>query len=160
MTASNHILPQSKLAALGLKLPVTTTPIANYTPFARTGNLIFISGQLPISETGLDEKFKGKAGKNISLETAQAASRQAALNILAHANTAAGDLNKIRAIRIGGYVNAMPDFNAVPQVINGASDFLVEILGEKGRHARFAVGVAQLPLDAVVEIEGIFEIMS
>jgi len=160
MTASTDASPQSRLTALGLTLPETTAPIANYTPYSRTGNLIFISGQLPIAATGLDDKFKGKAGKNISLETAQAAARQATLNILAHANSAAGDLSKLRAIRIGGYVNAMPDFNAVPQVINGSSDFLVEILGEKGRHARFAVGVAQLPLDAVVEIEGIFEIMS
>ncbi|MFM8860761.1 MAG: RidA family protein [Methylocystis sp.] len=160
MTASNNSSPLSKLAQLGLTLPETAAPIANYTPFSRTGNLIFISGQLPISETGLNEKFKGKAGKNISLEIAQAAARQAALNILAHANTAAGDLNKLRAIRIGGYVNTTPDFNAIPQIINGASEFFVEILGEKGRHARFAVGVAQLPLDAVVEIEGIFEIIS
>ena len=158
MTASNDASPQSRLTALGLTLPETTAPIANYTPYSRTGNLIFISGQLPIAATGLDDKFKGKAGKNICLETAQAAARQATLNILAHANSAAGDLSKLRAIRIGGYVNAMPDFNAVPQVINGASDFLVEILAENGRHARFAVGVAQLPLDAVVEIEGIFEI--
>ena len=160
MTATNDASPQLRLTALGLTLPETTAPIANYAPYSRTGNLIFISGQLPIAATGLDDKFKGKAGKNISLETAQAAARQATLNILAHANSAAGDLSNLRAIRIGGYVNAMPDFNAVPQVINGASDFLVEILGEKGRHARFAVGVAQLPLDAVVEIEGIFEIMS
>jgi enamine deaminase RidA (YjgF/YER057c/UK114 family) len=160
MIASNNPSPQSRLAALGLTLPETTAPIANYTPFSRSGNLIFISGQLPIADKDLNEKFKGKAGKNISLETAQAAARQAALNILAHASNAAGDLNKLRAIRIGGYVNTTPDYNALPQVINGASDFIVEILGENGRHARFAVGVAQLPLDAVVEIEGIFEIIS
>ena len=159
MTSLAPTTPDARLAAIGLSLPAATAPVANYVPFTRSGDLLFVSGQLPVSANGLDPAHKGKLGAAISLDAGQAAARQAALNVLAQAREATGDLAKLRAIRIGGYVNSTPDFANVPQVVNGASDLFVAILGENGKHARFAVGVAQLPLDAAVEIEGIFEIL-
>ncbi len=159
MSLSAPNTPDARLAALGLSLPAAAAPVANYLPFTRSGDLLFVSGQLPVGANGLDPAHKGKLGAAISLETGQAAARQAALNVLAQARAATGDLAKLRAIRIGGYVNSTPDFANVPQVVNGASDLFAAVLGENGKHARFAVGVAQLPLDAAVEIEGIFEIL-
>lgn len=156
---TNHESPLSRLAALGLTLPAAAAPVANYVPFSRAGHLLFVSGQLPIGAGGIDPAHKGKLGAGVSLEDGQAAARQAALNVLAQANAAVGDLAKLRAVRIGGYVNCAPDFGPVPQVVNGASDLFAAVLGENGKHARFAVGVAQLPLDAAVEVEGIFEIL-
>lgn len=158
MTASTET-PLARLAALGLTLPAAAAPVANYVPFIRAGALLFISGQLPIGEAGVDAAHKGKLGAGVSLEAGQAAARQAALNVLAQAQAAVGDLAKLRAVRLGGYVNCAPDFGALPQVVNGASDLVAAALGENGKHARFAVGVAQLPLDAAVEVEGIFEIL-
>lgn len=152
--------PLSRLAALGLALPAAAAPVANYAPYSRAGNLLFVSGQLPVGPEGILPAHKGKLGGEVSLEDGQAAARQAALNVLAQANAAIGDLEKLRAVRIGGYVNCAPDFGPVPQVVNGASDLFAAVLGENGRHARFAVGVAQLPLDAAVEVEGIFEILA
>lgn len=151
--------PDARLAALGLTLPAAAAPVANYVPYIRTGNLLFVSGQLPMGANGLDPIHKGKLGASVSLENGQAAARQAALNVLAQAKAAVGDLARLKAVRIGGYVNALPDFGQVPQVVNGASDLLGAVLGENGKHARFAVGVAQLPLDAAVEVEGVFEIL-
>lgn len=152
--------PLARLAALGLTLPPAAAPVANYVPFSRVGNLLFVSGQLPMGPNGIDPSHKGKLGAAVSLEAGQAAARQAGLNVLAQANAAAGGLDRLRAVRIGGYVNCAPDFASLPQVVNGASDLFAAVLGENGRHARFAVGVAQLPLDAAVEVEGIFEILS
>ena len=152
--------PLARLAALGLTLPPAAAPVANYVPFSRVGNLLFVSGQLPMGPNGIDPSHKGKLGAAVSLEAGQAAARQAGLNVLAQANAAAGGLGRLRAVRIGGYVNCAPDFASLPQVVNGASDLFAAVLGENGRHARFAVGVAQLPLDAAVEVEGIFEILS
>jgi enamine deaminase RidA (YjgF/YER057c/UK114 family) len=159
MSPSAPTTPDARLAALGLSLPAAAAPVANYLPVTRSGDLLFVSGQLPVGANGLDPAHKGKLGAAISLDAGQAAARQAALNVLAQARAATGDLAKLRAIRIGGYVNSTPDFANVPQVVNGASDLFVDVLGENGKHARFAVGVAQLPLDAAVEIEGIFEIL-
>ncbi|WP_442756536.1 RidA family protein [Methylocystis sp. JAN1] len=151
--------PAARLADLGLALPPAAAPVANYVPYIRAGSLLFISGQLPVGPGGVDAAHKGKLGVGVSLESGQAAARQAALNVLAQANAAVGDLARLKAVRIGGYVNCAPDFGQVPQVVNGASDLFAAVLGENGKHARFAVGVAQLPLDAAVEVEGVFEIL-
>lgn len=158
MTASSDT-PLARLKELGLTLPAAAAPVANYVPYVRTGALLFISGQLPLGANGVDPAHKGKLGAGVSLEAGQSAARQAALNVLAQANAAVGDLAKLRAVRLGGFVNSAPDFNSLPQVVNGASDLVAIVLGENGKHARFAVGVAQLPLDAAVEVEGIFEIL-
>lgn len=160
MTTATDSSPLARLAALGLTLPAAAAPVANYVPFSRAGNLLFVSGQLPMAAGGIDPAHKGKLGVSVSLEDGQAAARQAALNVLAQANAAVGDLARLRAVRIGGYVNCAPDFATLPQVVNGASDLFAAALGENGKHARFAVGVAQLPLDAAVEVEGIFEIIA
>ncbi|MFO1102788.1 MAG: RidA family protein [Methylocystis sp.] len=159
MTASSDT-PLARLKELGLSLPTAAAPVANYVPFVRTGALLFISGQLPIGANGVDPAHRGKLGAGVSLEDGQSAARQAALNVLAQANAAVGDLARLRAVRLGGFVNSAPDFAALPQVVNGASDLIATVLGENGKHARFAVGVAQLPLDAAVEVEGIFEILA
>ncbi|MEK4034010.1 RidA family protein [Methylocystis sp. IM3] len=159
MTSSANETPDARLAALGLTLPAAAAPVANYVPYARAGGLLFVSGQLPMGANGIDPAHKGKLGGAVSLEDGQAAARQAALNVLAQARVAVGDLASLRAVRIGGYVNALPDFGQVPQVVNGASDLFAAVLGENGKHARFAVGVAQLPLDAAVEVEAVFEIL-
>lgn len=159
MPISTDDTPAARLAALGLVLPPAAAPVANYVPYVRTGNLLFISGQLPMGAGGVDPAHKGKLGADVSLENGLAAAQQAALNVLAQANAAVGDLARLKAVRIGGYVNATPDFGQLPQVVNGASDLFAAVLGENGKHARFAVGVAQLPLDAAVEVEGVFEIL-
>ena len=159
MTDASPDSPLARLKARGLALPAAAAPVANYVPFSRAGNLLFVSGQLPVSGGVVDLAHKGKLGAGVSLEAGQAAARLAALNVLAQANAAVGDLSKLRAARLGGYVNSAPDFQQLPQVVNGASDLVAAVLGENGRHARFAVGVAQLPLDAAVEVEGIFEIL-
>jgi len=159
MTAASPDSPLERLQALGLALPVAAAPVANYVPFSRAGNLLFVSGQLPVSNGAVDPAHRGKLGAGVSLEAGQAAARLAALNVLAQAGAAVGDLARLRAVRLGGYVNSAPDFGQLPQVVNGASDLVASVLGENGKHARFAVGVAQLPLDAAVEIEGIFEIL-
>lgn len=160
MTISAPTTPDERLAALGLSLPAVAAPVANYVPYRQAGELLFVSGQLPVGPNGVDPKFTGKLGATVSLDAGQQAARLAALNVLAQARAATGDLSKLRAIRVGGYVNSTADFAQVPQVVNGASDLFAAVLGDNGLHARFAVGVAQLPLDAAVEIEGIFEILS
>ena len=151
--------PLARLASLGLALPPAAAPVANYVPVARTGNLLFVSGQLPVAAGKVDPAHRGKLGATVSLTAGQAAARLAGLNVLAQANAAVGDLAKLRAVRLGGFVNVIPDFQEIPQVVNGASDLLAAVLGENGRHARAAVGVAQLPFDAAVEIEAVFEII-
>jgi enamine deaminase RidA (YjgF/YER057c/UK114 family) len=156
MTVSS---PLARLGELGLSLPPAAAPVANYVPFARSGNLLFISGQLPVVAGKVDPVHRGKLGGAVSLESGQDAARLAALNVLAQANAAVGDLGRLRAVRLGGFVNAVPDFSQIPQVVNGASDLFAAVLGENGKHARAAVGVAQLPLDAAVEIEAVFEIL-
>lgn len=149
---------ESRLESLGVILPTPATPVANYVPFVRTGQQLFISGQLPMNPDGL--QYTGKLGGNLSLEQGRSAARLCAINLLAQAKAATGDLEKIiRLVKIVGFVNSTPDFTDQAQVINGASDFMVEALGDKGRHARSAVSAASLPLGAGVEIEAIFEVL-
>jgi enamine deaminase RidA (YjgF/YER057c/UK114 family) len=151
---------EERLAALGISLPSPAASVANYLPFVVSGSLLAVSGQLPIGPSGqLDPAHTGKLGVKVSSQAGQAAARICAINILAQAKAALGDLDRIsRCIRLGGFVNAAPGFADLAEVMNGASDFMVEVLEDKGRHARSTVGVAELPLDSAVEIEALFEI--
>jgi enamine deaminase RidA (YjgF/YER057c/UK114 family) len=149
---------EQKLKDLGIVLPTPAAPVANYVPFVRTGALLFVSGQICI---GADGKLvaRGKLGENVSIEEGQQAARTCAVNILAQLKVALGDLDKVvRVVRLGGFINSAPDFLDGPKVMNGASDLMVEVLGDRGRHARTTVGVAALPSDAAVEVEGLFEV--
>jgi enamine deaminase RidA (YjgF/YER057c/UK114 family) len=160
MTASSATSPLERLEALGLALPKAAAPVANYLPFTRAGELLFVSGQLPVGADGaIDPAHKGKLGGSVSLEAGQGAAARAALNVIAQANAAVGDLARLRVLRLGGFINSTPDYDKLPQVLNGASDLVANVFGEAGKHARFAVGVAQLPLDAAVEVEAIFQIL-
>ena len=134
--------------------------MANYVGAVRSGNLVVVSGQLCFDLDGkLPIDFKGKLGAGISLEAGQEAARYCAMNILAQVKAVTGSLDHItRCVRLGGFINATPDFAQLPQVMNGASDFMVLALGDAGRHARSTIGVAQLPMDACVEVEAIFEV--
>ena len=148
---------EARLKALDVDLPEAAAPAANYVPFVQTGNQLFISGQLPMADGKL--QFTGKLGADVSLEDGKAAAKLCAINLLAQAKAATGDLEKVlRLVKIVGFVNSTGDFTDQPQVINGASDFLVEAMGDKGRHARSAVSAGSLPFGAAVEIEAIFEI--
>jgi enamine deaminase RidA (YjgF/YER057c/UK114 family) len=151
---------ETKLHELGLTLPQPAAPVANYVPFVRTGSLVVISGQLCLGPDGkLSPAHTGKLGAEISPEAGQEAARLCALNLLAQLKAAIGDLDKVvRCVRRGGFINAQPDFAAIAPVMNGASDLMVAVLGERGRHARSTIGVAELPLDAAVEVEGMFEV--
>jgi enamine deaminase RidA (YjgF/YER057c/UK114 family) len=151
---------EAKLTALGVLLPSATAPMANYVPFVISGSLLIISGQLPFGADGkLDPGHIGKIGANVSIEAGQAAARRCAINLLAQAKVALGDLDRItRCVRLGGFINVAPGFLTLPAVMNGASDFIVEVLGDPGRHARSTVGVAELPLGCAVEVEAMFEI--
>jgi enamine deaminase RidA (YjgF/YER057c/UK114 family) len=150
---------EQRLASLGIILPSPTAPAANYVPFVRTGNLLVISGQLCFGPDGkLAPEHKGKLGDTVSMEQGKAAARQCAINVLAQVKAAVGDLDKVvRCVRLGGFINALPDYEPLAQVMNGASDLMVEALGDKGRHARSTVGVI-VPLAAAVEVEAMFEI--
>lgn len=149
---------EQKLAALGVILPTPPNPVANYVPTVRTGNLLVVSGQICMGADGT-LIARGKLGGNVSLEQGVAAARGCAINLLAQAKAALGDLDRIaRVVRLGGFVNATPDFLDGPKVMNGASDLMVAVFGDKGRHARSTVGVAVLPADAAVEVEAMFEI--
>lgn len=149
-----------KLQDLGITLPSPAAPVANYVAFVRTGNLVVISGQLCLGQDGkLAESHKGKLGADVSPDVGQQAARLCAINLLAQLKAAVGDLdNVVRCVRLGGFINAVPSFAALAPVMNGASDLMVEVLGDAGRHARSTVGVAELPLDACVEVEGMFEV--
>lgn len=149
---------ESRLQKLGFSLPSLSPVLANYVPFLKTGSLVFISGQLP-SRNGKIE-YVGKVGREFSIEDGQKAAQLCALNILAHLKGACGgDWNQvIRCIRLGGFVHSTDDFMDQPQVMNGASDLMVAVFDEKGRHTRAAVGVNALPLGVAVEIEAIFEV--
>jgi enamine deaminase RidA (YjgF/YER057c/UK114 family) len=152
--------PEKRLEAMGLTLPSPAPAIANYVPFVRTGNLLVISGQLALGPDGkLSDHHKGKLGIDVFNEAGQEAARLCGLNILAQAKAAVGSLEKVRrCVRLGGFVNSAPDFIALAAIINGASDLMVAVFGIQGRHARYAVGVASLPLDSAVEIEAMFEV--
>jgi enamine deaminase RidA (YjgF/YER057c/UK114 family) len=149
---------EAKLKELGIELPAATAPIANYVPFTRSGNLVVVSGQVSV-RNGKPE-FVGKLGREISVAEGQQAARLCALNILAHLRTACdGDLDRVeRVLRLGGFVNCTPDFTEMPQVVNGASDLMVAVFGDAGKHARAAVGVSSLPLGVSAEVEAMFEI--
>jgi enamine deaminase RidA (YjgF/YER057c/UK114 family) len=151
-------LAEQNLKRLGIVLPPSPAPAANYVPARRQGNQIYISGQVP-SEAGKD-KFTGKLGSTFTVEQGQAAARLCAINILAQLKQALnGDLSQVvGVIRLGGFVNAEPDFVDHPKVLNGASDLMVEVFGEAGRHARAAVGVYSLPRNVPVEVDAIFEV--
>jgi enamine deaminase RidA (YjgF/YER057c/UK114 family) len=149
---------EQKLAALDVVLNAPATPLANYVGFVRTGNLLIVSGQVCL---GGDGKLiaKGKLGAGVSIEQGAAAARGCAINLLSQVKAAIGDLDKVvRVVRLGGFINSAPDFLDGPKVLNGASDLMVAVFGDKGRHARTTVGVASLPGDAAVEVEGIFEV--
>jgi len=151
----------TNLKNLNIALPTPAAPLANYMPAVVTGNLLVISGQLCLNAEGkLEDAHRGKLGNSISLEAGQAAARLCAINVLAQAKVALqGDLGRIRrCVRLGGFINAAPTYDSVPQVMNGASNLMVDVLGDIGRHARSTVGVAQLPLDCAVEVEAMFEI--
>lgn len=147
----------SRLQAAGVTLPDAAAPAANYVSFVRYGNTLQTSGQLPLDFGAV--AVTGKLGGGVSLDEGQRAARLCAINILAQAKTALGGLEKVgRLLKLTVFVASDPSFTEQHKVANGASDFLVEILGEKGKHARSAVGVPALPLDAAVEIEAVFEI--
>lgn len=149
---------ESRLQAAGVSLPEAAAPVANYVPYITFSNILQTSGQLPLENGAL--AVSGKLGADVSLEDGQKAARLCAINILAQAKAAlGGDLSKIgRLLKLTIFVASDPSFTEQHKVANGASDFLAEVLGDKGRHARSAVGVPSLPMDAAVEIEAMFEI--
>ena len=147
-----------RLRELGIELPTPSAPGANYVPTVRSGNLLFITGQL--SQWNGERQFVGKLGREFGIAEGQKAARLCALNLIAHLRAAlADDLDRVvRCVRVAGYVNSTPDFTGQSQVINGASDVFVSVFGEAGRHTRMAVGVSALPYDVAVEVEATFEI--
>jgi enamine deaminase RidA (YjgF/YER057c/UK114 family) len=146
------------LAELNITLPTPLAPVANYVPYVQTGNLVVISGQLPMKDGAL--AHKGHVGQDVSVEDATEAAKICAINLLAQLQAAAGgDLNRVaRCVRLGVFVNSAHEFTDQPKVANGASDLMVAVLGDAGKHARAAVGVNTLPLGAAVEVEGMFEL--
>lgn len=149
---------EKKLEELGIVLPTPAAPVANYVGFVRSGRLLVVSGQLCF-DAGGKLVAKGKLGGGVSIEDGQKAARACAINLLAQVKAALGDLDKVtRVVRLGGFINSQPDFLDGPKVLNGASDLVVAVFGDKGRHARTTVGVAALPMDAAVEVEGMFEV--
>ncbi|MDE2363393.1 MAG: RidA family protein [Hyphomicrobiales bacterium] len=149
-----------RLAELGIALPAAAAPVANYVPAVVSAGLLIVSGQLPFGAGGgIDAHHKGKLGGEVNPPEGSEAARRCALNVLAQARAALGSLDRIvRVVRLGGFINCRPHFDEIAPVMNGASDLMVEIFGEAGRHARSTVGVAQLPLDACVEVEAMFEV--
>ena len=148
---------EARLNELGVVLPQPVAPVANYVPFVRSGNLVHISGQISLDASG---GVKGTVGVDVDLETAQAAARLCGINLLAQMKAACdGDLDRVvRVVKLGGFVQAGPDFIDIPKVVNGCSDLMVEVLGDAGRHARSAVGVYRLPLGFAVEVDAVVEI--
>lgn len=149
---------EARLAELGIALPQAAAPAGAYVPYVISGNLVFVSGQVTL-ENG-EIRFKGRLGESMSADDGYAAARLCGLNLIAQVRGAcAGDLDRVkRVVRLGGFVNSTADFSDQPKVINGASDLMVEVFGDAGRHARAAVGAPSLPLGVSVEVDGIFEI--
>jgi enamine deaminase RidA (YjgF/YER057c/UK114 family) len=147
---------ERRLQALGIKLPEPSTPGANYVPFIRFGDLLFLTGQL--SQWNGERRFVGKLGREFGVEDGQRAARLCALNLVAHLRDALdGDLDRVeRCIRVAGFVNSVPEFTGQSQVINGASNLFLEVFEDAGRHTRMAVGVSALPYDVAVEVEAVF----
>ena len=149
---------EQKLVAQGVVLNEPRAPVANYVGFVRTGNLLFVSGQVCADGEG-KLIAKGKLGADVSIEQGYEAAKGCGINLLSQIKAALGDLDKVaRVVRLGGFINSTPDFLDGPKVLNGASDLMVAAFGDKGRHARTTVGVASLPADAAVEVDGIFEV--
>lgn len=149
-------LPETRLAALGIKLPPPMKAVANYVPFVVTGNLLFVSGQVSANAEG---RVTGRLGEDMDLAAGQAAARLCGINLIAQCAAALGTLSAVkRVVKLGGFVNAAPHFTDIPQVINGCSDLMVDVFGEAGRHARSAVACPILPLGVAVEVDGVFEI--
>jgi enamine deaminase RidA (YjgF/YER057c/UK114 family) len=148
---------EARLKALNIALPEVASPVANYVPFLHINGFLYISGQLPMRDGTV--AITGQLGSGLDIENGMEAAEICVLNVLAQAKNALGDLDRIvQAVRLTGFVNSTPDFADHPKVVNGASDLLVEVLGDKGRHTRAAVGCASLPLGAAVEVDAIFAI--
>ncbi|EFH11737.1 RidA family protein [Pseudoroseomonas cervicalis] len=149
----------ARLAELGITLPTPAAPVANYVPFTvvSDGRLVVVSGQVPVRDGAV--AYKGKVGADLDIDTAKEAARLCLINVLAQLQAAIGDLDRVtRVARLGGFIAAGPDFTQHALVMNGASDLAVEVFGDAGRHARSTIGVPSLPMDAAVEVEGMFEI--
>lgn len=148
---------EARLSALGIALPAPVAPIANYVPFVRAGDLVHISGQVSLDASG---GIKGVVGEDVGEDEAKAAARLCGINLIAQMKAAAeGDLGRVkRVVKLGGFVQAGPDFFAIPQVVNGCSDLMVEVFGDIGRHARSAVGVYRLPMNFAVEVDAVVQI--
>lgn len=148
----------AKLSELGITVPEAAAPAANYVPYTISGNQVFVSGQVPFVDGVI--QYQGKVGQDYTTEEAAECARVCALNIIAQVKAACeGDLDRVvKCVKLGGFVNCIDGFSEQPKVINGASDLMVEIFADKGRHARFAVGTNALPLNVAVEIDAIFEI--
>jgi enamine deaminase RidA (YjgF/YER057c/UK114 family) len=143
---------EARLAQLGIELPQAAAPAANYVPTAMFGNVLYVAGQIPMWNG--ERRFVGRLGEGVSIADGQAAARLCALNVVAQAKRALGDLDRVvQILRLGGFVNSTPAFGDQPQVVNGASDLMVEVFADKGRHARAAVGCANLPFGVAVEVE-------
>ena len=153
---TGHVV--TRLTQQQIELPQATVAVANYVPFVLSGNTLYISGQITVWNGDL--RYQGKLGKSVSVDEGYQAARLCGLNLLAQLKSACGgDLDRVtRVIKLGGFVNCSPDFTDHPAVINGASDLMVDVFGDSGRHARFAVGASGLPLGVAVEIDGTFEI--
>jgi enamine deaminase RidA (YjgF/YER057c/UK114 family) len=149
-----------RLKEMGVVLPKPAAPAANYVPSVRTGSLLIVSGQLPLGQDGkLAERHQGKLSPNSETEAAREAARLCVINVLAQAHAALGDLDKIKqVVRLGGFFAVESSFDALPQAMNGASNLIAELFADQGRHARTTVGVAHLPLNALAEVEALFEI--
>jgi len=148
---------ESRLAGLGIELPGAAAPAANYVPYVLSGNTLWVAGQVPFWNGEL--KHVGKVGDTVSLEEAISAARVCGLNIIAQAKAALGNLDRVaRILKVGGFVNSTPDFAQHPEVINGASDLFVDVFGDAGKHARFAVGAGSLPRGVAVEVDAVIEV--
>lgn len=144
-----------RLKAAGVTLPEARPPVANYVPFVITGNMLFISGQVSAAPDGL---IKGRLGEDMTLEQGQHAARICAINLIAQMKAALGDLERVkRIVKLGGFVNAAKDFVEIPKVVNGCSDLMVEVFGDRGRHARSAVACPVLPMGSAVEVDAVVE---
>lgn len=151
---------EDRLQTLGIVLPTPAAPVANYVPYVLHGTLLVISGQLALGADGkLAPEHMGKIGGGVDEAAAKAAARLCVINVLAQAKAALGDLGRIeRCVRLGGFMNTAPGFAAIAPIMNGASDVMVAVLGDKGRHARSTIGVAEVPLDSAVEVEAMFAV--
>lgn len=149
---------ESRLETLGITLPAPAAPAANYVPVVRTGNLLFVSGQVSFAPGG--RKYTGKVGRQLTVEEGQAAARVCAINLLGALKSSLAEWDDlVRFVKLTGFVNCVPEFQDVHKVVNGCSDLLTEVLGVRGKHARSAIGMASLPLGAAVEVEAIAEVV-